>query len=318
MRRFDILVANLLGLVAQTHFERLGCGFNGHRIGAILRLDKPLIVFDRELGVDRQPDRAAIRSAVALPRQTNGELDPLVAARTRGNVLFILLGSQNLIEQGFQLNLAPGPARLDVGQHLLQVADTGGQRLHLAESLVHQFQPLADQLERIAEALLQRRVQLLVHRLAHLFQLAGVVGLYRAEARFDRYAQLLEALFVALRQARQLLGKRFKLLPLQGTELSDLRRQGLGQPIQRLRLLLAVAASSVCRFLAPACQFLPQLALQALESAFQSAKTRFQRIVLAPGSLQQEKLQRQNNQPDRGQPVQQKLTHAFPSKVEIV
>ena len=229
-----------------------------------------------------------------------------------------MLGSQNLIEQGFQLNLAPGPARLDVGQHLLQVADTGGQRLHLAESLVHQFQPLADQLERIAEALLQRRVQLLVDRLAHLFQLAGVIGLDCAEARLDRYAQLLEALFVALRQARQLLGKRFKLLPLQGTELSDLRRQGLGQPIQRLRLLLAVAASSVCRFLAPACQFLPQLALQALESAFQSAKTRFQRIVLAPGSLQQEKLQRQNNQPDRGQPVQQKLTHAFPSKVEIV
>ena len=77
------------------------------------------------------------------PGQPDGELDPLAAARPRRRVRRVLLGREDLLEQRAELHLAPGAARLHVGQHLLEVADARGQRLHLAEPLVHRLEPLA-------------------------------------------------------------------------------------------------------------------------------------------------------------------------------
>ena len=279
--------------------QRLGRGLHSGRVSTVLRLGQTLIVLDRELRVDRQPHRAAIGTGLVLAGQADGELDPFVAVRACGDVLLILLGGEHLVEQGLELDFAPGAARLDVGQHLLQVADAGGQRVHFAEALVHLFQPFAHELERVAEALLKCRVQLLVNRLAHLFELAGVVGLDCPEACFDRDAQLLEALFIALCQPRQLLGESLQLLALQGAELTDLPRQRLGETIKRLCLFLPVAARRARRFLAHACEFLAQLALQTFQPAFDCAESGLNRFVLAPRALQQKKLHRQNNETDR-------------------
>ena len=70
-----------------------------------------------------------------------------------------------------ELHLAPHAARLHVGQHALQVADAGRERLHLAQAPVHLLQAVGHQLERLAEPLLERGLQLFVDGRAHLLEL---------------------------------------------------------------------------------------------------------------------------------------------------
>ena len=168
---------------------RLARLLDRRRVAALLRLDQALVVLDRELGVDRQPDHRA----VALARQANGEIDALAAVRARRDIRRELVGRQHLLEQRGQLHLAPGAARLDVGQHALEVADAGRQRLHLAQAAMHLLEPLADQLERFAEALFERGVQLFVDGAAHLLELAGIVGLDCGQPALDGHFQALEA-----------------------------------------------------------------------------------------------------------------------------
>ncbi len=119
------------------------------------------------------------------------------------------------------------PAGLDVGQDLLQVADAGRQRLHLAEPLVDLLQPVADQLEGLAEPALQRALELLVDRVAHLLELAGVVGLDLGQLRLDGRAQAVELLLVAFGQAPQLGRKAVHLLLGQGDKFRDLPEDGV-------------------------------------------------------------------------------------------
>ena len=76
-----------------------------------------------------------------------------------------------LVQQLAELHLSPGAARLHVREHLLEVADAVREGLHLAESLVDGLQALAHLLEGLAEALLQRALELLVDRGAHLVEL---------------------------------------------------------------------------------------------------------------------------------------------------
>ena len=70
---------------------------------------------------------------------------------------------------------------------------------------MHLLEPVADEFEGFAQALLQRGVELFVHRAAHFFELGGVVGLDGGEALIERGAQLLGVLLAALHHARQLL-----------------------------------------------------------------------------------------------------------------
>ena len=118
---------------------------------------------------------AAAPAAAVAAGQLDREFHPRARARARGDVLLVLLGRHHLLEQRGELRLAEHAARLHVGQHPLQVADAGGERLHLAQPLVHQLEPLGDLAERLGQALLERGVQLLVHRLAHLLELGSVV-----------------------------------------------------------------------------------------------------------------------------------------------
>ena len=62
------------------------------------------------------------------------------------------------------------------------VADAGSQAMHFAQTPMDLLQPVADLLERFAEALLQGGVEFLVHGLAHGFQLGGILGLERDQS----------------------------------------------------------------------------------------------------------------------------------------
>ena len=142
-------------------------------------------------------------AVVAPARQADRELDALGAARHGGDVGRVLLGGEDLLEQGRQLHLAEHAARLHVGQHAAQRTDIARQQLHLAQALVHLLEPLGHLPEALAQALLERGVQLLVDRGTHLLELALVALLQCAEPPF-----------VGLRQCRQL------------------RAQAVGQPAQ--------------------------------------------------------------------------------------
>lgn len=52
-----------------------------------------------------------------------------------------------------------------------EVTNASCEGLHFSEPAVHLLEPLADQLERFTQTLLQSCVKLLVHRSAHLFKL---------------------------------------------------------------------------------------------------------------------------------------------------
>jgi hypothetical protein len=120
--------------------------------------------------------------SLAAARKLDGEVDPLVAVRLGLDLASVLLGRQHLLEQRLQLHLAEHAARLDVGQHPLQVAHALRQRLHFAQALVHLLQPFGHLPEALAEPGFQRGLQLLVDRLAHLVELGGVGLLQDATA----------------------------------------------------------------------------------------------------------------------------------------
>ncbi len=85
----------------------------------------------------------------------------------------------------FELNLAPGAARLDVREHPLEIAHAGREALHLAETPVHGLEPLAHLRERFAQPLLQGRRETFVDRLPHLVELGRIVLLQRPETGVD-------------------------------------------------------------------------------------------------------------------------------------
>ena len=80
-------------------------------------------------------------------------------------------------EQGFQLDFAPSPSRRHIGEHPLQVPYARREVLHLAQPFVHLLQPFTHQAEGFAQPSFQSRLQLFIHRLPHLLQFFGIVGL---------------------------------------------------------------------------------------------------------------------------------------------
>ena len=115
--------------------------------------DEAEVIFLGELGVDRQPN--TLRRIIARPRQADRELDNVTGVDTRLDVSVELLRSEDLFEERAELDLTPGAARLDVGEHLLQVAYTARQASHLAEALLYGFEAIADELERLAKSLFE-------------------------------------------------------------------------------------------------------------------------------------------------------------------
>ena len=73
---------------------------------------------------------------------------------------------------------------------------------------MHLLEPLGHLLEALAQALLQRGVQLLVDGGAHLLELGLVALLQQRQATFDGLPHLGQAALVGLAQRLQLLGHR--------------------------------------------------------------------------------------------------------------
>ena len=112
----------------------------------------------------------------------------------------ILLGRKHLFEQGPELRFAKHPACLDIGEEMLEIAYPLCQGLHLAQSLVNHFETFGHLPETLSQPLLQRGMQLLVHRLPHLIELAGIALLQLGHLRFQREAHFLQAACVGFGQ----------------------------------------------------------------------------------------------------------------------
>src|SRR5262249_42911804 len=152
-------------------------------------IHEALAVLDRELGVDRKPDDLA--RILAAAGEPDRKLDALTRA-AHGDVGLVLLGCEYLLKQRAELHLAPRTPRLHVAEHPLEVTSVAGEPLHLAEALVHLLEPLGDQLEALAEALLERALQLLVHRLSHPLEALPVLLLDAPKALVDDGADAVE------------------------------------------------------------------------------------------------------------------------------
>lgn len=161
-----------LGFAAHRALKRTRGFIDGSLVRPVGSLGQPQIVLLREFGVDRQPN-----GAVARPRRNLHGVFHHFAVVARRDVAGVLVGRQCLLKQAAELHLRPCAARLDVGQHPLQVADAACELLHLAERLVDVLQLLADCFEALIQPGGQRRLQLFVHRLPHLLELLLIGGL---------------------------------------------------------------------------------------------------------------------------------------------
>src|SRR5919112_1493504 len=132
--------------------------------------------------------KLGVRAPRSNPK-TDRKIDALAASGTHADAAPVLVGRQHLVENGPERDLAPGTAGLDVGEHALEVADAGGELLHLADALVDLLQLIADEPKAFAQPLLQRALQLLVHGAAHVVQLGGVVPTKRVKAALDGFTQ---------------------------------------------------------------------------------------------------------------------------------
>ena len=226
--------------------QRLDAGFQllGRPLPAasasplLLGLEQPLVILDGELGVDGQPDH--LSCVVAAARQLDGKFHPL-AAVLGGHVGGVLIRLEHLLEHGPKLHLAPGAAGLDVGEHLLEIAHAGGQDLHFAQALVDLFQAFADLLEGLAEPLLERALEFLVHGLPHLVELLGVVFLEALEPGFDGHTQLIELLLVGFGQLVQPGGEDVELGLLELAHLADVGHQRFVEVLELRAHFLAPA-----------------------------------------------------------------------------
>ena len=186
VRRRDVLLADRLaprreGASRSRRAGRLHAG----RVG-LAPAPRPAARSPRAGTCSRSAARAARRRR-ARPGQLDRVLDARRRSRHRLDVGARTAPSVNTCSsKAGELHLAEDAARLDVVQHAAERADVAGQLLHLADAAMHLLEPLGDLAEALAEALLERRVQLLVDGGADLLELLLVVGLDRAEPRLDR------------------------------------------------------------------------------------------------------------------------------------
>ncbi len=191
VRRIDVFRTDVLREAHDAGSKRLYRGVLFRRVAGVVGVHQPGVILRGELRVDRKP-HGSVR--LVLSRNFHRELDLVVRTLFCFHVPLVLGGRENLLENSGQLILAQNALRLHVRQHLFQVADSGRERLHLAQALLHELEPLAHQFERLAEPRLQRLVELLVDRLAHLFELLAVLRLDCLQLFLHRVADLVEVL----------------------------------------------------------------------------------------------------------------------------
>jgi len=176
---------------------------------------------------------------------------------------------------------------------------------------MHLLEPVADQLEGFAEALLQCRVQLFIDRPPHFFELVRIVGLYCGQPRFNGHFQTFEALVQTEREAVQLARESLQPFGLCGAELNDLRGQRLAEQSRRLRPFLTITEGLFARLAPTACQFLAQFALQAHESLFLRLLLRPEAFFILPpvATQQQRHLEKNDHHHTDNQRQSHRFTH---------
>ena len=185
--RLHIFFPDILCLAAQHQFQCVAGVFHRLCIAGGLRILQVGIGIAGEFGVDGQPDAAAVHAG-----HTDGVLHPLGAAGDGGYVGVILFRRKDFFQNCTQLDLAQNAAGLDAGKHLLQPAHIGGKALHLTQAFVHLFQLVVDRLKAFSHPLLQRVLQLLIHGVADLVQLLGVLCLHGGKTVCQRFAHLFQ------------------------------------------------------------------------------------------------------------------------------
>ena len=101
VRRCEILVADVLRLAPERQNELLRAGVDLLARAALIGIAQRAVGVARELGVDRQPDRAAV-----LRRKAHGELDNIAAAGHGRDVFRVLLGREDVGQDRAELDLA--------------------------------------------------------------------------------------------------------------------------------------------------------------------------------------------------------------------
>ena len=218
MGRIKILVADGFRHLPHGSVQLFGSIGRCLDIPGFLRLHQPQIILLGKFGIQRQPNQP-LRSPVTTG-QLEGELYPLTTTGNGFDVAIVLPRGQNLFQQAAQLDLTKGAACLDIDQYLFKITDPICQTLHLAQPLLNLLQPLANQLERIPQALLQRFVQLFINRGTHLLQLAGIILLNHQQAGLHGLTQLIHPAFVADSHGLELTSKNIQLILLQTGDLT--------------------------------------------------------------------------------------------------
>ena len=163
----------------------------------VSRIKQPLIIVPWKLRIDGQPHGLALEPTAW---KLDGKVHPLVTPGASFHLFTVLLGGQDLLEQRLQLGLAKDASGLDVGEHALQVPHPLRQGLHVPQALVDLLEALGDLFKALAQTLLQGRLQLFVHGVAHLIELLGIARQELLQLSIQGLANLKEALRVALAQ----------------------------------------------------------------------------------------------------------------------
>jgi len=161
-------------------------------IAGLGRRDQPLVILHREFRIHRQPDARA-----ATHRHGDGEIHHVIGVVSQFAIGLEAAHGQDVFEHGAQLRFAPAAARLHIGEQTLDVPDLRRDGLDIAERLLHRRELIDNAGEALLHLLLDRRMQLLVHRCLHLGQ-----------ALLVAFAQAGELLLVAFAQRGELLVKR--------------------------------------------------------------------------------------------------------------
>ncbi len=90
VRWHDVFVTDILSALLDTHFQLLGVGCYLVRVCLLVGLKQSLVILNRELRVDRQPNHIFV-----FTRHFDCEFNPVIGARLNGHILFVLLGGQD-------------------------------------------------------------------------------------------------------------------------------------------------------------------------------------------------------------------------------
>ena len=155
---------------------------------------------------------------------------------------------------------------------------------------MHLLEAVRDQLEGLTQTMLEGGVQALIDRLAHLFELGGVLALQLTQLGLEGVADLGEPRLVGLGELGELRGEAVDLAILHGGDPRHLRREGLAEIIEAARELGALRAADFAEVAPHAPNLIAQLAAAAVD-----------RLERRRVRHRQPRTEQQHGEPDQGE-----------------